>query len=336
MLINVYATVCQLPPLTFPCQLLGQRDRSDPELLSHLEGFAGYVHSLGKGQMTQSIYYTIKHIQRVRHHLSLEVAEAQMDAFSDWACAANGLCFMTDGSVCNPLGQVVLPEADVAVALPYPDAAIARKAKVDAQLAALGIHVPASLPPVFAESELELRSAADCAQRVLALFVSALRGESLASGHPIPVADLQAKLPLAFAGLSPQEQAFLQNPQPSEQEAINFAWRYECIALLLWGLGQMPELPRATQICDVSAVAEFLLAQDLDQFVATATLRPATEILDALDWHYRLQWAAHEARQTSSELAADFDAGVIQERLYALNWLTHTDPGEWDEIDTPA
>jgi hypothetical protein len=43
------------------------------------------------------------------------------------------------------------------------------------------------LPPVVGAQEVELRSAADVARRTLALFLVAVRAESLATNNEIPV-----------------------------------------------------------------------------------------------------------------------------------------------------
>ena len=37
--------------------------------------------------------------------------------------------------------------------------------------------------------------------------------------------------------LSPAEAAYIDNPDPEEQECILFGWRYECAGVLLWAAG---------------------------------------------------------------------------------------------------
>lgn len=51
--------------------VLNQRDLSDPELAEHLQGFIGYVLQLDGEEMTQAKYYTMKHIERVKHQVAL-------------------------------------------------------------------------------------------------------------------------------------------------------------------------------------------------------------------------------------------------------------------------
>ena len=108
LLINAYCTSRALPPLDFPHTLHGHRDLSDPELPDHLNGFIGFILQGGKRQMTQSLYAVVRHIQRVQHHLSLEVEDDDLDAYATWAIAANAICFLPDGSVCYVGGRVLV------------------------------------------------------------------------------------------------------------------------------------------------------------------------------------------------------------------------------------
>jgi hypothetical protein len=66
-LINVYCTLRTPTEPNFPHRLNGRRDRTDAELLPHLQGFAGYVQAKG-GKMTQTLYHVLRHIQRVQQH----------------------------------------------------------------------------------------------------------------------------------------------------------------------------------------------------------------------------------------------------------------------------
>ena len=340
ILINAYATHRAPPALDFPHHLNAQRDLTDPDLREHLDGFIGYVLSRGDKQMTQRKYHLMRHLQRVQHHLSLTVEEAQLDGFSAWAAAANAILYLPDGSVRDPSGQILLdaegatPDAEARV--PYPADAEARKARSMARLAELGIRVPPSLPPVIGEGEVELRSSPDAARRALALLIVAVRGEFWNSGGEFPRAELEARVGAGFDVLSPKEAAFLAAAAPERQEIVDFAWRYEALFLLEWALGHVPVLPDPTAICDVPAVVRIINRPGDREFLAQSRLRPAGEILDALDLHLRLHWAIRQARLDNKPAPAGLDPGVIQERHYALNWLVRFEGADWDDIDTPT
>ena len=338
MIINAYATHRAPPPLDFPHDPGGRRDRSDPELVPHLQGFMGFVMDGGNRPMSAMRYGVLRHIERVHHHLSFEI-DAESPAVAAWAQAANAILLHEDGSVRAPDGKVLVdpttgdpePEAE----LPYPADAVARKATSDKQLAERGVPVMPDLPPSVSEVEVELREPRDVASRILALFVCAARAEGLAHGEPLPVATMRKRMPLGFAALTPKEKAFMASAAPAQQTVVNQIWRYEAILPLAWSVHLVDSVPFPAAICDVNGLGEKIFALNADQFVASARLRPASEILDLLDVTFRLHWAATEARRAERELPG-VEAGSVVERHYALNWLTRFADADWDDVDTPT
>ncbi|MDR1573067.1 MAG: DUF4272 domain-containing protein, partial [Clostridiales Family XIII bacterium] len=136
--------------------------------------------------------------------------------------------------------------------------------------------------------------------------------------------------------LTPEEKAFLAVREPEKDTLVKFGWRYECCHVLLWALGARDELGYPDRMCDVSAMEEILWKHcDMEDFVASAKLRPKEEILDAADLVLRYDWACVEARIHRREMPAGLDGGVVMEWHYALNWLTGANGGaDWDDIST--
>ena len=340
MLVNAYATIGQLPPLNFPHTLIGQRNLDDPELRDHLRGFRGYILSKSGGQMTKMIYQVVRHVERVRNQVSFNVEETDIELIEDWARQSNAILFLPDGTVRDPEGYVLVdpasgpPESEAA--LPYPPDAVQRKAESDSELDEIGISVPRDLPPVIGETEVRLRSAADVARRMLALFVVAVRAESLGTKDPLPPTKLVNDWPIGFAALSPIELKFIQAASPAQQDVANFAWRYEALTTLQWALGLAEELTLPSEICDVPAAARLAIDNNTEAFVESARLRPVAELLDALDIHYRLNWAVTQARVDGRPAPGGLDPGVVHERHYALNWLIRFEDAEWDDVTTPT
>jgi len=337
-LVNAYCTVRELPPLEFPHALNAIRDLNDAELPEHLDGFAGYVASRGEA-MTQTRYHVIRHVLRVRHHLSLEVEPEDMERFARWAWRANALIFLPDGTIRDPSGAVlVYPgnlEPDASAEVPFPEDAHQRKQASSERLSELGIEVVSTLPPCLGEGEVELRQPIDVARRALALFVVATRAESLNHEAPIPSETLRRQTPQGFLALSPREQAFMECEAPDPQEVVQAVWRYEALYLLQWALGLSEELPLPTQICDVPALRE-RMERSLEDLTGSPSLRPADEILSALDLHVRMHWAVRQARLDEREPPQGLSPGVVLERHYALNWLIRFEDDDWDEVDVPT
>ncbi len=334
ILFNGYCTRLTIAQPTFAHTLHARRDLSDPELLEHLGGFCGYVVGRGDGKMTRDKYHVVLHLQRVQHHVSISVGTEDLAALYEWAAHANAILFTPDGNVIDPQGRVLVNaadgSADPAARLPYPEKALERKARTEAMLAARGVNVPDSLPPLVCEGELALRTRDEVIERARALLLVALRGDSVASGEPVPVEALLSKMPLADDALSPKETAFLAQEAPTQQDCAQFIWRYESLHLLEWALGLTDALPYPDKAADSANVVATLIEMRGPQ------LRAQGEILDALDLHYRLHWHIRQTRLKTKGDAAGLDADVVMERHHALNWLVRFQHAPWDEVDTPT
>jgi len=300
----------------------------------------GFVTAKGQRPMTQTRYHVLRHLERVQHHLALEVEDAAMDAFAAWAREANALVFRTDACVCAPDGAVLVDPAtgdpEPGAEVPYPADAVERKDRTEALLGSLGVRVPKSLPPVVAEVEVELRAPREVASRCLALFACVLRAESLASKKEIPVSELRRRMPLAFDAMSPKERAFFGATPPADQDVVNHLWRYEALATLAWAVGLTGPLPSATTVCDVPALAKLMFAANDAAFLDRARLGATRYLLDALDLHFRLHWATTDARIKGAAPPAGLEPSVVLERHYALNWLTRFEDADWDDVETPT
>ena len=340
ILVNAYSTCLDRVDLSFDHKMIGHRDRTDNELVNHLHGFIGFVLDGGKRQMSSTLYAMMRHIERVQNHYSFEIEESALDALSDWGWESNSVFFLPDSTVRDPAGAVLVDpdtgEPAEEAQIPFPADARGRKLQVEQELMTKGISVPELLPPVISEREVFLRSAEDVAWRSIALFIVAVRAESIASGRAIPIDQLQSKSPMAFQATTPQESDFLNNDSPEQQRVIEMAWRYEGLYLLQWALGFHEELSFADGICDVPLVAQTMVQRDDRQIVNMARLRPVSQLLDTLDHNQRLLWAARQANINEQEPPKGLDGGVLVERQHALNWLIRFEQADWDDVDTPT
>ncbi|HEX9171317.1 MAG TPA: DUF4272 domain-containing protein, partial [Telluria sp.] len=259
---------------------------------------------------------------------------SDIEALHAWAQEANAVLLTPDGHVRDPHGRILVNamtgDADEEARVPFPAEAWTRKAATEAALAARGIEVPAILPPQVSEDELVLREHAEIVGRARSLLLVALRAESVASGEPMSVDTLLAKMPLGDDHLSPDEQAFLAKESPSDQECAPFVWRYESMHVLEWVLGLVDELPYPAETCDAAATVGRLIE------MRNPVVRPAGQILDALDFTYRLHWHIRQMRLKKLPAAGGADADVVMERHHTLNWLVNYKYAAWDEVDTPT
>lgn len=334
VLMNVYSTLLEIAQPTFAHKLHSRRDLSDPALLKHLHGFCAHVLARGDGQMSREKYHVILHVQRVQQHLSIAVGAANLEEFHGWAANANAILFTEDGNVVDPQGRILVSaadgKADPDALLPYPEKALARQVATEAALELRGVIVPPTLPPLVCEDEVTLQERDNVVGRARALLLVAIRAQSVASGEAMPVETLLSRMPLADDYLSPREQAFLALEAPSREDCAQFIWNYEGLYLLEWALGLVDTLPYPDAPCDAAAVVATLID------MRGPALRPAGEILDALDLHYRVHWKIRQARLKGKGEVANVDADVVLQRHHALNWLVRFQHAAWDEVDTPT
>lgn len=210
------------------------------------------------------------------------------------------------------------------------DEAEARKARSIAKLKAEGVPTVDHLPLIERESESTRRSKEEVVKRTIALVIVAVKGET--NDHEMGQSLIKQFDAAGF--FSPDEQAFMDNSEPSDQDRVNFAWRYEDVHVMLWALSIFPELGRPDKICDVPLIANTLRELGTVGLVRKAILRPQSELLDANDLIYRYDWAVVNARLKGEEAPAGLDKGVVYERHYALNWLIGYMDQTWDDIST--
>jgi hypothetical protein len=213
---------------------------------------------------------------------------------------------------------------------PNPTAAqLARRTKNNNTIKEMGLPVLENLPVVEDEQKVKLRSSEEIAKRCLATTFCAIKGETKDQS----LVDSLIKDYSAAAYFSPKEQRFIKTSSPSQQQLIDFAWRYECVHVFLWAMGARDKLSPPNQTCPVSDDMKRIKKAGPAKFVADSKRRPAQEILDMADYYYRLHWAAIELR-IKGKNSKLLDEEVIRERHRALNWIIGYLNQEWDDVTT--
>ncbi|WP_065219674.1 MULTISPECIES: DUF4272 domain-containing protein [Butyricimonas] len=213
-----------------------------------------------------------------------------------------------------------------------------RRERSLARLREAGVPYIEHLPCEVLDSEAVIRDPEEIACRAAALFAVALYSEVMLSENPDReeglgfVQRVDAGFHIMDA-LTPAERAYLDNPSPERHDCIQFLWRYECCAVLLWALG-ITELPYPSEICDVPFIARlFFDNQENGTVLGLGEIRGKKEILDEADLTLRYDWACVDARIKGQEAPVSLDGGVVMERHYAFNWLIGASEGaDWDDI----
>jgi|SRR5688572_22420261 len=206
-----------------------------------------------------------------------------------------------------------------------------RKKRSEEILRQEGVPFIDHLPVVEDERTVEFRSLEEVAWRAMALNLVAVKGEGLDQKRVLQIVE-QYSLRSAF---TPKEKEFIFNDYPSEQDRIQFSWRYEAYWILLWALNYIEDLGRPDEVCDVPRAVSVMVDRDADEFIRDAKLRRLEEILDATDLIYRYHWACRDASLNGRTSPARLNPSVVLERHHALNWLVgYGDNADWDDVTT--
>jgi Domain of unknown function (DUF4272) len=205
-----------------------------------------------------------------------------------------------------------------------------RKQRSEAVLRAEAVPLNSALPVIEIESKAKRRTKEEVAFRALALLVVAVKGEGLDQDRLNEISNRYGLAP----HFTPKERAFLRDASPSQEDRVQFSWRYEAAWTLLWALGFVDNLEKPSKVCDVSRAVKLMKERTTKQFITDAKLRPLREILDEADRIYRYHWAVVDARLKGKEPPAGLAPGVTLERHHALNWLIGYMDQEWDDVST--
>ena len=311
------------------------------QIAGHLAGFAGYVNNIYGGKLDQRGGRIVEFLLRVKTVIGMVVEperdrQGRVQKVITQLCAELHPIMFYWSSLFDHRGKALLrPDKsyDSESDLEYLDparwastTAMERKRRSEAILAGEKIRFMDSLPPIDSEDEARRRSAEEVAARALALWLVASKGVGL---EQTSVLQYIRKYRLE-KDLSPEEEAFANNPAAPEHDQIDFGWRWECCWVMLWALGYIERMGPPDAQCEVDVIHDIVTARSRAEFLADANLRTLGEILDEADLIYRYSWAVVDARINGREPPEGLDAGVTYQRHYALNWLIGYMNQGWD------
>lgn len=206
-----------------------------------------------------------------------------------------------------------------------------RKERSEALLSKSGIKINNWLPEVEPEEETTLRSGVEIAQRVTILaMTNSVAFDNLSGEDALQYLRDHDLIEL----LTPLETEFLDNP--TEEKKFQESWKCEGIWVLLWALNIVNDLEFPDHLCDLNTIhaEDYPVGpgKDPNDFInKNWRLRSKSEILDANDLYYRMDWACVDARLNQREMES-IHPGVVYERHYALNWLINYGDQDWDDV----
>lgn len=208
--------------------------------------------------------------------------------------------------------------------------AVERKQNTERLLKSLNIPFIDHLPLIEEEHEAKIRTPQEIAQRILVLTY--LNYVSEEPEHRDKVIDFLKEQDLWNSVSNDEKKLF--SKELSDQEHVNISWRSEAIWLLLWVINKIDTVDLPNEEVSIPQILELLpdFMTDTKDFVQSATIKTVPQILDLSDLTYRLHWATRHTELNNLE-TLDINSSIIQERHYALNWVTYYEE-DWDKITT--
>jgi hypothetical protein len=212
-----------------------------------------------------------------------------------------------------------------------PKTAIERKLQTEKYLKSLGIPFIDLLPLIEEEHEVRVRTPQEIAKRILVLtYLNYVAEEPEDREKVVDFLKLQGLWDCVS-----NDEIKLFKKKLTDKDKINISWRSEAIWILLWTIKKVDNLDLPIEEIEISTMLDLLpdFMTDTNEFIETSTLRTVSEILDISDLTYRLHWATREACSNEEEIPGNLNSSILQERHYAINWVTYYDEN-WDEITT--
>lgn len=191
-------------------------------------------------------------------------------------------------------------------------------------LRSLGVEVADYLPTLEAESELSPKNSTDVARRCAVL------NQIIGIGFGADLGGLRDSM-IRYNIMdytSDHERDMLTRASVTSQEKIDAEWVVECTQSFAWCLG-LADLNPLNHCDDDLASCYPSPHEDPSSFIASAKLKSFSEIYGQADLHYRLHWAARNARLNQDDFPVS--ESIIRERRRALDWVIGVEDN-WDEI----
>lgn len=281
-----------------------------------------------------------------------EYGQDDLDRFVRLAAKVDGIGFISDGTLLDRDGRVIVYPDGSSDAADFSPRACTRKIRGEDRSTTEGAdrkqrnlaylkekqvpyveHLP-ELPPL---SELKVKSREDIARRAAALLIVIQYACDVAQEGDLEESKAFVNGLLEQFGvkeaLTEAEKDLLAQAEPEYQDAVNLVWQYEAYWALLWALGVVESLDFPDHTCDCNAAIEAVSScGGFEEFLERTALRRAEDMLDEADKIYRLHWACVNDRIQGREPAAGLIESVVMERRRALFWMIGYRDEAWDDI----
>lgn len=217
-----------------------------------------------------------------------------------------------------------------------------RKSRSEKVLAKHKILINPNLPRIENEDEANLRSPEEIVKRAVAALLTAQIAIDICNNNG---AEESAKFftpILERFGLTDEltddEKPYFDLSKCGEisnRDANLMQWRLEMCVTLFWACGFRKKLEYPNEMADTTKEIKLIGGcENLGELMKYVKMRPLSEILDAADLIFRMDWACVEARiRNDRGIMGDLFPDVVVEQHKGLNWLIGAYEAEdWDTV----
>ena len=198
--------------------------------------------------------------------------------------------------------------------------ALRRRNRTLGYLKLWGINADLTPLPVPLRDSYTPHELAAVVGRAKSLCLVALKGQGLSLRESFAFADAYG----VWDHLTIEEHDFVLEPEPSRQELVQFAWRFEGLRVMEWALGIVKHLGFPVDPADPAVAVQLCMEKILNASTGDVLeLRSTKELLDAADVTWSLT-AVSAALQAAPVEGVTLHPGVVHERSQGFTWLVRT------------
>ncbi len=217
-----------------------------------------------------------------------------------------------------------------------------RKSRSEKVLAKHKIMINPNLPRIENEDEANLRSPEEIVKRVVTAFLTAQIAIDICNNDGAEEsAEFFTPILERFGlrdELTDDEKPYfdLEKCGKIDRDAANqIQWRIEMCVTLFWACGFRKKLEYPNKMADTTKEIDLINGcSDFNELMKHVKMRKLSDILDAADLIFRMDWACVEARlRNDRSIMGDLSPDVVVEQHKGLNWLIGAyDSEDWDTV----
>ena len=208
-----------------------------------------------------------------------------------------------------------------------------RKEASELQLHKRGIRINVQLHVIESDEEVSLRSKDEVFQRLIVLWAVC----SAALARDCRQIRTYLELHQLTSFLSAQEQEFLFDAAPTDEQFKLFSARQESLYFLAWCAGLTEKISVSATPSNLKNVLK-LFPYELEaptKLADVLCLRRKDVIMDHSDLLYRLHWEVRHSQLTGRPCPASINADTVREWHRAVNWMCqYEEENNWDLVST--